>query len=739
MSAKRKATSASASGGARAGKNPGRSAGKGKPKKSIPRRIFKWFLLLGLAGMLVGGIALGVAYAATDVPDPNKDFQTQTTIVYYDNGKKELGRFADQNRISVPLDTVPEHVQDAVIAAENRTFWTDKGLDPKGILRAAFSNATSESTQGASTITQQYVKVLYLSQDRTLTRKAKEAFLSLKIQNQMSKEEILQGYLNTIYFGRGAYGIQAAAQAYFEKDAKDLSVREGAALASILNSPGLFDPADGADNRTRLMGRYQYVLGGMADMEVLDPEIAEKAAQKLPKFPKIEVEDSLGGPKGYLLALVKEHLRAEGFTDAEIEGGGLRVTTTISAKAQKAAVQAVKEERPTENAKGVHIGLSAVEPGTGALKAMYGGPDYVEDQRNWATTGRQPGSSFKPFALAAGLENGFSLFDIFDGNTYTFPDGTEVNNEFGNQYGPVDMITATEESINTAYIDLTTSMDNGPKQVIDAAVRAGIPEDAPGLSPDPTITLGTADVRTVDMANAYATFANKGKAADWFVVDKVTDASGKTLFKEKVKEKRAFAEDVNGNVVEAMQKVVQNGTGTEALAFGCPVAGKTGTAALRPDTVTSAWFAGYSPRLSAAVMYVKGKSGTEDLDGVGGLSTFFGGSYPARTFTAFMEKALDGQECVDFPEVDYVNGSPTPTYTPEPEPEPEPTYTPEPEPSEEPTTEEPEPTPTQTEEPEPTPEPTPTPEPEPTPSEPEPTLLPPGQSKEPKPNDSPSP
>ena len=345
MSAKRKATSASASGGARAGKNPGRSAGKGKPK-SIPRRILKWFLLLGLAGMLLGGVALGVAYAATDVPDPNKDFQTQTTIVYYDNGKKELGRFADQNRISVPLDTVPEHVQDAVIAAENRTFWTDKGLDPKGILRAAFSNATSESTQGASTITQQYVKVLYLSQDRTLTRKAKEAFLSLKIQNQMSKEEILQGYLNTIYFGRGAYGIQAAAQAYFEKDAEDLSVREGAALASILNSPGLFDPADGADNRTRLMGRYQYVLDGMADMEVLDPEIAEKAAQKLPKFPKIEVEDSLGGPKGYLLALVKEHLRAEGFTDAEIEGGGLRVTTTISAKAQKAASRRSRRSGP---------------------------------------------------------------------------------------------------------------------------------------------------------------------------------------------------------------------------------------------------------------------------------------------------------------------------------------------------------------------------------------------------------
>ena len=237
------------------------------------------------------------------------------------------------------------------------------------------------------------------------------------------------------------------------------------------------------------------------------------------------MEDSLGGPKGYLLALVKEHLRAEGFTDAEIEGGGLRVTTTITAKAQNAAVQAVKEERPTENAKGVHIGLASVEPGTGALKAMYGGPDYVEDQRNWATTGRQPGSSFKPFALAAGLENGFSLFDILDGNTYTFPDGTEVNNEFGNQYGPVDMITATEESINTAYIDLTTSMDNGPKQVIDAAVRAGHPGGrARPRRRTRAIALGTADVSTVDMANAYARSRTRAgrRTGSWST--KVTDA-----------------------------------------------------------------------------------------------------------------------------------------------------------------------------------------------------------------------
>ncbi len=713
----------------RASTPPGgrRSAGGKKtpkrPQKSIGKRILLWFLALGFVGLVVGALGFAYVYAATDIPDPNDDFRAQTSFVYYENGKQEIGRFATQNRVSITLSEMPQHVQDAVIAAEDRTFWENRGIDPKGILRAAFSNATSESTQGASTITQQYVKVLYLTQERTLSRKVKEAFLSLKIHNQRSKEEILQDYMNTIYFGRGAYGIQAAAQAYFQKDAKDLSVREGAALAAVLNSPENYDPADGRAAKEMLFSRYQYVLGGMADMGVLDAAEAEKASERLPKFPKVKVQDSLGGPKGHLLSLVKAELRQLDFTDAEIEGGGLRVTTTFSPKMQRAAVQAVKEERPTENAKDVNIGLAAVEPGSGELKAMYGGRDYVEDQRNWAMTGRQPGSTFKPFALAAGLMNDISLFDTFEGNTYTFPDGREVNNEGGTQYGDVNMLEATENSINTAYVDLTTNMENGPQEVIDAAVAAGIPRNAGGLTPDPTITLGTADIRPVDLAAAYATFANEGVRNDWFVIKKVTDGNGDQLYVHPKKDKRAFPADVNSNVVYAQEQVVKSGTGTAAQALGCPAAGKTGTANLRPDKpgVTSAWFAGYTPKLAASVMYVKGKSGTENLDGVGGLSDFYGGSYPARTWTTFMEKALEGQECEEFPEVDYVNGSPTPTYTPPPSP----TYEPSP-------TEEPSPTPTETVKPTPPGQMSPTPEPTPT-EDPTPTIFPPPEESTPPP------
>ncbi|HEX6877703.1 MAG TPA: transglycosylase domain-containing protein [Nocardioidaceae bacterium] len=650
-----------------------------------------WLLIAGFAGLVVGALGFAYVYAATDIPDPNEDFEAQTSFVYYANGKTELGRFATQNRQSIPLAEVPQHVQDAVVAAEDRTFWENRGIDPKGILRAAFSNASGGSTQGASTITQQYVKVFYLSQERTYSRKIKEAFLSLKIHNQRSKKEILQGYLNTIYFGRGAYGIQAAAQAYFNEDAKDLTVKQGAVLASVLNAPGYFDPAEGADAKERLFQRYQYVLKGMASMGTLDRSVAERSALRLPKFPKIKVQDSLGGPKGFLLSLVKSKLRelAESgqgnFTDSDIEGGGLRVVTTFSPKMQRAAVQAVKQERPRENAKGVNIGLAAVEPGSGALKAMYGGPDYVKNQRNWALTGRQPGSTFKPFALAAGLMNGFSLFDNFEGNVYKFPDGREVHNEGDEKFGPVNLLKATEKSINTAYVDLTSSIPNGPQEVIDAAVRAGIPRNAPGLKPDPTITLGTADIRPVDLAAAYATFANEGVRNDWFVIQKVSDPNGDVLFRHKTEDKRAFPEDVNSNVVYAQQQVVKTGTGTAAQELGCPAAGKTGTANLRPNApgVTSAWFSGYTPKLSASVMYVKGAGGTENLDGVGGLTDFFGGAYPAQTWTTFMEKALAGQECQTFPKVDYVNGSPTPTFTPTPSPteEPSPTATPTPSPT----------------------------------------------------------
>jgi membrane peptidoglycan carboxypeptidase len=637
------------------------------PRHGKVYKAIKWLLILVIFGIVAGITTLVVVYKMIDIPDPNKDFQAQTTFVYYSDGKHLLGTFATQDRINVSLSDVPQHVQDAVIAAEDRTFYTNSGIDPKGIIRAAWNNLRSNSTQGGSTITQQYVKILYLSQERTWQRKIKEAFLAVKIQREQSKQEILQGYLNTIYFGRGAYGIEAAARAYYDKSASELTVPEGAVLASILNSPSDLDPAVKKSNRQELLARYQYVLSGMVDMGNLDADKAAKFERHLPPFAHMEVKNSLGGPKGFLLALTESELRKDGFSDEEIYGGGLKVITTFDWEAQNATRKAVQAEQPTIAAKGVHIAIASVEPGTGALRAMYGGPDYVKDQRNWALTGRQPGSSFKPFALAAGIEGGYSLFDTFEGNSYTYPNGTNIGNEFGETYGPISLLQATEVSSNTAYADLTNRPQVGPQRVLESAIRAGIPSDAPGLGPNFGIALGTADVTPVDMANGYATFAAQGEESSWYSIEKVTDSSGHVRYQHKVKTKRAFSAGVSADVTYALTQVVDSssGTGTAAQALGCAAAAKTGTAALRPDTVTSAWFVGYTPKLSTAVMYVKGKNATADLDGVGGLPTFFGGDYPARTWTAFMQDAGQGVNCQDFPPPAYVSGTePPPTTVP---------------------------------------------------------------------------
>ena len=261
-----------------------------KPKKSRGQRVrglLKTLAIFGLVGVLILVGVFFVLYKAIEIPEPNEAFEAQTTFVYYSGGKDELGTYYDdQNRQSIPLSEMPQSMQDAVVAAENRTFWTDKGLDPKGILRAAFSNAQGNAQQGASTITQQYVKILYLTSERSYQRKVKEAIVSLKIQNQLSKSQILEGYLNTIYFGRGAYGIQAAAQAFFAKDAKDLSLRESAVLATTLNNPSRYDPDNGREAKQALKERYGYILDGMADMGTITAEEAEKAQKRLPKFPR---------------------------------------------------------------------------------------------------------------------------------------------------------------------------------------------------------------------------------------------------------------------------------------------------------------------------------------------------------------------------------------------------------------------------------------------------------------------
>jgi membrane peptidoglycan carboxypeptidase len=582
-------------------------------------------------------------------------------------------------------------MQNAAIAAEDRTFYTNKGIDPKGILRAAFSNAQGNATQGASTITQQYVKILYLSQERTLSRKAKEAFLSLKVQQQKSKEAILEGYLNTIYFGKGAYGVQAAANAYFGKPAKELEPDESAMLAAVLNSPNHLSSEDG---QQALLERYDYVLDGMVSMGSLDAAEADKYRGKLPRLRKGKAGDNYGGQRGFMLSMVKKELQQLGFGEEEISTAGLRVETTFTKKAMKAVEEGVLEERP-EGLKKLHAAAASVDVQTGALIGFYAGQDYLKSQLNWARLGSSPGSTFKMFAIAAALKDGFALKDTFDGNApYELPDGSEVGNQGegkGQSYGSsISLTTATQNSVNTAFIDLTLGMDDGPDKIVKTAVDMGIPRNAPGLEPNTGVALGSATISPIDMANSYATVANGGVRHDWFTVKKVTRASdGEVLYKAPRKTKRALSEDIASDVSYALQQTVQDGTASKARDLGRPAAGKTGTATNAQENVSSSWFVGYTPQVSTAVLYARGK-GNEALNGY--LPTFYGGDYPAATWTSVMQRLMDGVDVEEFPEPAFVDGEAptqghapyTPPPSPQPSPEPEPQDKPKPKPKPEP-------------------------------------------------------
>lgn len=642
----------------------------GRP--GLRRFLPSWRQLLGIvvlgAALVVAGF--GAAYALVAVPAPKDQQLAQASVVYYRDGKTELGRFGDINRTAVPLDKVPQYVQDAVLAAEDRTFYTNRGVSPTGIARALYRDVVGGGSQGGSTITQQYVKNVYLTQQKTVSRKLKEWIIAIKVDQSKSKDQILEDYLNTIYWGRGAFGVQAASQAYFGKDVSALTPSQGAFLAGIIQSPGNDDPTVGPKSKARAQARWSYVVDGMHKLGFADAAANGDKAQA-EGFPDVQPQKQVnrfGGPKGYLLQMVEDELVSEGFDQATVETGGLQVVSTFDAKAQQAAEKAVKENFPTVNAKGVHAGLAAVRPGTGEIVALYGGPDYVKAPgQNAALAQIQAGSTFKPFTLVAALENGVSLSSRYAGNSpIQVPGGKPVRNEFGQDYGQsVDLRKATEESINTAFVDLT--LDIGAKKVLDAAVQTGIPKDTPGLEPNAVITLGTASVNAVQMANAYATFAAQGRRVDspHVVLQVKQGTDGKVVYKAAVKTEKAFDANIAATIDDALAGVVQRGTGTAARALGRPAAGKTGTA-----ESNSAWFVGYTPQLSTAVEFYKG-DGTESLDGVGGQNAFFGGGYPARTWTDFMQGALEGQPVQDFPNAQPIgqtrNPAPvTPTATPTP-------------------------------------------------------------------------
>jgi membrane peptidoglycan carboxypeptidase len=621
-------------------------------RRPVPKRRH-WLRRIIFAGIVIavlGVLGFVIALALTTVPTPNELSTTQATIVYYADGKNEVGRLGDTSRRSVPLDEVPLVTQQAILAAEDRDYYNHGGISPLGFARALFNNVSGGSTQGGSTITQQYAKNAFLTQERSWSRKIKEALLSIKLETVSSKDQILENYLNTIYFGRNAYGIDAAARSYFGKSVDQLNLGQSALLAAIINSPSYYSESP---NNGELKGRWKYVLDGMVSQGWITEDQATNA-----KFPDINRQvnaNRLGGQTGYLVQAVKDQLVTQGFDEQEIEKGGLRIITTLDKKAEDAAISAVESQGPKSNTKGLRIGLASVRPNTGEIVAIYGGEDFIKNQINNATRQfAQAGSTFKPFALAAATEQDYNLHTMWNTDSPCTINGYTLTNYADKSYGLSSLLKATLHSINCAYVQLESAV--GVDKVADAAVRAGVPTSTPGLNLDAldlTFVLGTASPSGLDMANAYATFANQGVRSSTSIVKQVLGQNGGLLYEYTPTLTAEFDSRIANTVTYALNQNVDKGTAFAARALGRPAAAKTGTT----DGNKSAWLVGYTPELSTAVLMAKEIDGLPvSMSGTGGLKTVTGGSFPAAMWTAFMKGALAESPVSQFPPVpDSIN------------------------------------------------------------------------------------
>ena len=618
----------------------------------IRRKLIRAAIFLAGFGFIAGSTLFAFAWFTVSIPDPNAYVNSQSTIIQYSNGE-EIGRIGSQNRQILPLAKIPLDLRNAVMAAEDRNFYSNKAFSITGISRALINNLKSGSlnAEGGSTITQQYAKTAFLSPSRTIQRKIKELVISLKLENSLSKDQILENYLNTIYFGRGSYGVQTASQQYFNRNADQLSLSQIAVIASILRSPGYYDPSLSEENEERLKNRYQYVINGMLDKEWITPEEAAKT-----KFPTViprTKSGQLSGPKGHIVAAVQKEMGKLGFSEDQLLVGGLVIKTTLDQRAQQSAVDAVTKLYPKKAPDNLHIGLAAIRPGTGEIIAMYGGADYLERQLNDATQSiALAGSTFKPFAIIAALEAGIPLTSMWNGDSpQTFDDlgkPYEVSN-YGNEgWGQIDLLEATKHSVNTVFVPL--GQFAGLEKVIDVARRAGIPESI-AMVPAPSVVLGVASPHVIDVASAYATFAAQGIYSKPYLIASVTGPNKGVLFEGESQTEEVFSKDVMADLTYALKGTVTGGTGAAALKLGRPAAGKTGTS----QSNASAWFSGYTPQLAASVALFR-DSASESLNGIGGLTSVTGGTFPARIWTSFMKGALKGQPTMSFPAPSNVGG-----------------------------------------------------------------------------------
>ncbi|QXJ26442.1 penicillin-binding protein [Actinomadura graeca] len=589
------------------------------------------FIVLGFIGFCIA--AFGIAYLFTPVPSPQEQAIAQGPAFYYSDGKTLIAK-TGVNRDAVTLDKIPMGVRNGVIAAENRSFYQDPGVSVQGTTRAFWSTVTGEQLQGGSTITQQMVRNYYggIGKERSVTRKLKEIMVSLKVGREKSKNWILEQYLNTIYFGRDAYGVQAAAKAYYGKDVSELTPAEGAYLAAAIQQPSNFSDPTGA-HRPYAEQRWRAVVANM----VRDGAVtqADASAMRFPVPVRQKITDILKGQKGYMVNVAKKELvERRGYSEDEINRSGLKITTTFDRRLMDAVKQAVTASTPDGMSKRIRTAVVSVDPSTGQVLAFYGGRDYLDEMASSAFYDTaQVGSGFKPIALAAALDDGKSLMSTYDGSSPQYFNNTAIKNDSGESFGQVDLVTATEHSVNTAYVNL--GQDIGTRRIAEMAEKMGIPADqmTPAQRAAPTFPLGVVSLHPVQQAGVYGTFAAEGVHRTPFVVKAVTDDKGEArTFAEKGN--RAFSTQVARDATYAMQRVVQSGTGRAAqLPDGRDVAGKTGTT----NGGRAIWFNGFIPQMATSVAMFRTDNKPLNIPGYGA----YGGQLPAQIWNAYMGDAVN--------------------------------------------------------------------------------------------------
>jgi penicillin-binding protein 1A len=643
----------------------------------------------------VGGFAAVVValMAASVACRPLTDLETrlgaaplaQTSKIYDVRGQLIATLHAEEDREVVPIDNIPRVVQNAVVAIEDQRFWTHGGIDLKAVLRAAYVNATTgRVTEGGSTITQQYVKNRLLSPERTLGRKLREAALAWQLEQEQSKEEILGRYLNTVYFGQGAYGIERGAETFFSVHSSELTLPQAALLAGLIAGPERWDPLD---NPGPALERRERVLNRMYELDMITFQDLQWArSQPLGLHPR------LGGdryPAPYFVDYVKHEILTDprfGETYTQrynlLFKGGLRIYTTIHLGVQSVAEAAVSSVliEPGDP----YGALTAVDPRTGYIRAMVGGRDYFARPRvdpfakiNLAlggTTGRQAGSAFKPFALVAALESGIPPWETYPAPSSLlmdeWPCGSpevpwDVENYEGAGYGgSVSVEQGLINSVNVVYAQIIS--DVTPRRVVEVARRMGIRSP---LRPLCSAVLGANEVNTLEMASAFGTIANEGTYVEPIAIARIEDAEGDVVFEAEPRTREALTPAVAGTAAGIMERVIEEGTGT-AADIGRPAAGKTGTAQEWRD----AWFIGFVPQLSAGVWVGYPEGQVSMVYPRTRISRVYGGSYPAQIWHAFMTAMSERLPAREFAEanqeyvtvaVDITRGCVATSFTPD--------------------------------------------------------------------------